>query len=165
MAQTVLTKQGAFDADVMNAVNAMFTELYASTAGGALASGKILVGSAGGAATARTPSGDLTMSNTGVFTVAAIGGLKVKRGVHTQVAASDTVVTGLATVVAIVTTPQTRTVKQLFFNASIGDQAGTPAAGSVLLSSQKPTATGNVTPVDATDFTDNIPVNWVAIGT
>lgn len=164
MAQTTLTKQGSFDADLMNAINAMFAELYASTAGGALASGKILVGSAGNLATARTMSGDGTLSNTGVLAVLSIGGYKIRRGVHTQVAASDTVVTGLTTVVAIISTPQTRTVKQLFFNASIGDQAGTPAAGSVLLSSQKPTATGNVTPVDATDFTDNIAVNWVAIG-
>ncbi len=93
------------------------------------------------------------------------GGYKLARGEHQQATASDTVVTGLATVIAVVITPRTRTVKQLFFNASVGDQAGTPAAGSVLITSQKPTAVDNVTPTAATDFTDNIKVNWVAIGT
>lgn len=91
-------------------------------------------------------------------------GLVIAKGEHTQVAASDTIVTGLSVVVAVVSTPRTRTIKQLNFNASVGDQAGTPAAGSVLLTSQKPTAANDVTPVVATDFTDNIKVNWVAIG-
>jgi hypothetical protein len=98
--------------------------------------------------------------------VAATGaGFKIARGVHRQVAASDTVVTGLATVVAVVATPVVQTVKQLFFGASIGDQAGAPAAGSILITSKKPTAVNDVTPVAATDFTDNIDVNWIAIGT
>lgn len=39
---------------------------------GTLASGKILVGSAGNLATARTMSGDATISNTGVVTTAGI---------------------------------------------------------------------------------------------
>lgn len=92
-------------------------------------------------------------------------GYKVARGEHTQVAASDTVVSGLATVVAVIVSPRTRTVKQLFFNGSPGDQAGAPAAGSFLITSQKPTAVNDVTPVAATDFTDNIVVDWIAIGT
>lgn len=92
-------------------------------------------------------------------------GYRLDRGVHVQVAASDTVVTGLATVVAVVVSPKTITIKQEFFAASIGDQAGTPAAGSFLLLSFKPTASGDVTPIAATDFTDNIGVNWIAIGT
>lgn len=92
-------------------------------------------------------------------------GYRVARGEHTQVAASDTVVTGLTTVVAVVASPRTRTVKQLFINASPGDQAGTPAAGSILITSQKPTAVNDVTPTAATDFSDNIVVDWVAIGT
>lgn len=95
----------------------------------------------------------------------AAAGYKIARGEHVQVAASDTVATGLATVIAVISTPRTRTVKQLFFNASPGDQAGAPVAGSVLLTSQKPTAVNDVTPIDATDFTDNIKVDWFAIGT
>ena len=92
-------------------------------------------------------------------------GYKVARGERTQVAASDTVVSGLATVIAVIVSPRTRTVKQLFFNASPGDQAGAPAAGSFLITSQKPTAVDDVTPIEATDFTDNIVVDWIAIGT
>ena len=92
-------------------------------------------------------------------------GYAIARGEHTQAAASDTVVTGLATVVAVAISPRTQTLKQLWFAASIGDQAGTPAAGSILITSKKPTAVDDVTPIDATDFTDNIKVNWIAVGT
>lgn len=100
----------------------------------------------------------------------AIGGTgalyRIARGVHTQVAASDTVATGLTTVVAVIVTPQLYTVNQQWFGASIGDQAGSPAAGSFLLNSWKATNhTNDTTPVAATTFSDNIPVNWVAIGT
>ncbi len=93
-------------------------------------------------------------------------GIKVARGVHTQVAASDTVATGLATVVAVVVNFQDApTIAQLFCSATIGDQAGTPAAGSFLLRTYKPTGTGDVTPLAATDFTGNLNFNWIAIGT
>lgn len=107
-----------------------------------------------------------TFLNIPAFAVAGVAaGYKIARGVHTQVAASDTVVTGLTTVVAVIVSPKTRTVKQLFFNGDIGDQAGTPAAGSILITSQKPTAVNDVTPTAATDFTDNIAVHYIAIGT
>lgn len=99
--------------------------------------------------------------------VGGVGGsYKIARGVHTQVAASDTVVTGLATVVAVIVGfGGTPTVKQLFCAGSIGDQAGTPAAGSILITTYKPTAVNDVTPIAATDFTDNVKIAWVAIGT
>jgi len=100
----------------------------------------------------------------GVAGVAA--GYKIARGVHQQAAAVDTVVTGLTTVVAVVASwRDTPTLKQMFVTASIGDQAGAPAAGSILISTFKPTANNNVTPTAATDFTDNLSTNWVAIGT
>lgn len=93
-------------------------------------------------------------------------GYRIARGVHTQVAASDTVVTGLATVVAVVASFQTGpTVKQLFVEATIGNQAGAPAAGSVLIKTFKPTAVNDVTPVAATDFSENLEIAWIAIGT
>lgn len=93
-------------------------------------------------------------------------GYKIARGVHTQVAASDTVVTGLATVVAVVANfSSAPTVKQLWCHASIGDQAGSPAAGSVLISTLKPTAVDNCTPTAATDFSENLGIAWVAVGT
>lgn len=91
---------------------------------------------------------------------------KIARGVHTQVAASDTVVTGLTTVVAVVASFQSNpTVKQLFCAATIGDQAGAPAAGSILLKTFKPTAVNDVTPTAATDFSENLVVAWIAVGT
>ncbi len=93
-------------------------------------------------------------------------GYKIARGVHTQVAASDTVVTGLATVVAAVVSFQSLpTVKQLLCAADVGDQAGTPAAGSILIKTLKPTAVNDVTPTAATDFTENLKLAWIAIGT
>lgn len=97
---------------------------------------------------------------------AVAAGYKIARGVHRQVAAADTVVTGLATVVAVIVSfDDAPTVKQLFCSGTIGDQAGTPAAGSVLIKTWKPTAVDNVTPTAATDFTDNVDIAWIAIGT
>jgi hypothetical protein len=78
----------------------------------------------------------------------------------------DTVVTGLATVVAVVAQFQSApTVKQLFCAGDIGTQAGAPAAGSILIKTYKPTAVNDVTPIPATDFTDNLVIAWVAVGT
>jgi hypothetical protein len=93
-------------------------------------------------------------------------GYKIARGVHAQVAASDTVVTGLATVVAVIVAfGGAPTVKQLFCAGDIGNQSGAPAAGSILITTYKPTAVNDVTPTAATDFTDNVKIAWVAIGT
>lgn len=93
-------------------------------------------------------------------------GYKIARGTNTQVAASDTVVTGLTTVVAATGSWHSApTVNQLFLNVDIGDQAGTPAAGSILIKTYKPTAVDNVTPTAATDFTDNLKIDWIAVGT
>ena len=93
-------------------------------------------------------------------------GYRVARGVNVQVAASDTVVTGLTTVVAVVVSwRDAPTVKQMFVNASIGNQAGAPAAGSILIRTYKPTAVNDVTPIAATDFSENLATNWIAIGT
>lgn len=95
---------------------------------------------------------------------AVAAGYKIARGVvavtnaHSGV---ETVVTGLATVVAVVATmadDPTTTCEQV--TASIGDQAGTPAAGSILVKGWK---TLGGTPVAMTTTTVN--VNWVAIGT
>ena len=109
---------------------------------------------------------NLTQAKLELLAQGVAAGYKIARGVHTQVAASDTVVTGLATVVAVVVGfGGAPTVKQLFCAGSIGDQAGTPAAGSILITTYKPTAVNDVTPVAATDFTDNVKVAWCAIGT
>lgn len=110
---------------------------------------------------------NLTQAKLEALVQGVASGYKIARGVHTQVAASDTVVTGLATVVAVVVGfGSAPTVKQLHCAGSIGDQAGSPAAGSILITTYKPTSASNdATPTAATDFTDNVKVSWVAIGT
>lgn len=110
---------------------------------------------------------NLTQAKLELLTQGVAGGYKIARGVHTQVAASDTVVTGLATVVAVIVGfGGAPTVKQLHCAGSIGDQNGTPAAGSVLITTYKPTSASNdATPTAATDFTDNVKISWIAIGT
>jgi hypothetical protein len=98
---------------------------------------------------------------------AAIGvaaGYKIARGQATTASASDTIVTGLTTVVAAVANLEDAPVIGCDrAQAVIGDQAGTPAAGSILLKTYKPTASGDATPVAAT--TTGKKVNWIAIGT
>jgi len=109
---------------------------------------------------------DVTAGAGGSNVAGVAAGYKVARGVHQQAAASDTVVTGLTTVVAIVASwRDTPTLNQMFVTATIGNQAGAPAAGSVLIKTFKPTANNDVTPTAATDFTDNLSVDWIAIGT
>ena len=94
-------------------------------------------------------------------------GYKLARGVHQQVAAVDTVATGLTTVVAVIAQFQDGpTVKQMFVSCSIGDQNGAPVAGSMYIKTWKPTSNVNdSTPTAATDFTDNLKINWIALGT
>lgn len=98
---------------------------------------------------------------------AVAAGYKIARGVHTQVAAADTVVTGLATVVAVnVSFRDAPSVKQMFVSGSEGDQAGAPAAGSIIISTWKPTNnTNDSTPTAATDLSENKKIAWEAIGT
>ena len=94
------------------------------------------------------------------YAVGVAAGYKIARGVHLQVTAKDTVVTGLTTVVSVVVSPiQAVTAKQDNFSASIGNQAGLPAAGSVYIESWQSTYAA------AADFTDNLSVAWVAVGT
>ena len=91
-------------------------------------------------------------------------GYKIARGVHTTVAAADTIVTGLATVVAVVATAQSDLTDDLTaVTATIGDQAGSPAAGSIIIKSWKNTSGTDPTPAAATSF--SAVVNWIAIGT
>lgn len=94
---------------------------------------------------------------------AVAAGYKIARGQHTTVAASDTVVTGLATVVAAVACLDSDPGDDpLLVSCSIGDQAGTPAAGSILINTWKTNGT-DPTPSAAGTFSKK--VNWIAIGT
>jgi hypothetical protein len=86
------------------------------------------------------------------------------RGQATTVAAVDTIVTGLTTVVSVTATLDSDPVDDPeWVSASIGDQAGTPAAGSFLLKTWKNTSGSDPTPLAATTFSKK--VNWIAIGT
>lgn len=90
--------------------------------------------------------------------------LRVARGVHTTASAADTVATGLASVVAVVATFQADPQDDPFLvTATVGDQAGSPAAGSVIIRTWRNTGGTDPTPTAATTFSRA--VNWIAIGT
>lgn len=96
--------------------------------------------------------------------VAGVGSsYKIARGVS-AITGTGTVVTGLATVVAVTATMQEDASLTNGFGctATIGDQAGTPAAGSVILSVWKSTANNDTTP---TASGAAVHVNWIAVGT
>jgi hypothetical protein len=94
---------------------------------------------------------------------AAAGQLKIVAGQHTTVDADDTVVTGLSTVVAVVATLDSDPVDgAMYVTATIGDQDGAPAAGSVQIKTWKNTD-ADATHIAATTF--SLLVNWIAIGT
>ncbi len=91
-------------------------------------------------------------------------GYKLARGVHETVAASDDVDTGLATVVAAVAVLEDApSLDPLLVQAVVGDQAGAPAAGHILIKTWKATAAADCTPVAATTFAKK--VSWIAVGT
>lgn len=95
---------------------------------------------------------------------AIAAGYKLARGIDTPTSGSITVVSGLATIVAVVVQLQDApTLTHMFSQGDIGDQAGSPAAGSFLLVSQKPTGSGDVTPIAATTPWGD--VAWIAVGT
>lgn len=91
------------------------------------------------------------------------GAYTIVAGQSTTVAASDTIVTGLSLLVGVVATLDSDPVDDPFMvTASIGDQAGTPAAGSFLLKTWKNTGGTDPTPAAATTFSKK--VNWWAFG-
>jgi hypothetical protein len=88
---------------------------------------------------------------------------KFVAGVHTTASATDTKVTGLTTVIACGATFQTDPADANFLvSATIGDQAGAPAAGSIIINTWKTDGT-DPTPVAASSFSKV--VNWWAYGT
>lgn len=147
---------------------------FKMTAGAAIAANKVVYGLASGkiddlatgvpgvaigvALEAATADGDIIE----VLCIPAASGLRMVAGKHTTVAASDTVVTGLSNVLAIVAQLDSDPVDgAMHVTATIGDQAGTPAAGSVLIKSWKSTD-GDATLIAGTTF--GLGVNWVAFG-
>ncbi len=102
-----------------------------------------------------------SLGGSGSTAIGVAGGYAIARGQTTTGSASDTVVTGLTTVVsAVANLDDAPIVACEIATASIGDQAGTPAAGSILIQTWK---TIGGTPAAATTFTKK--VNWIAIGT
>ena len=71
MAVTTIVKQGAFTADIAKQINDNFSSLSGTSAGGSLADGHILVGSALGVSTDVAMSGDVTIINTGATAIKA----------------------------------------------------------------------------------------------
>lgn len=110
-------------------------------------------------------SGTFKIAGTTINTINAVAaGYKIARGQATTASASDTVVTGLTTVVAAIASLDSDPVDDPFMaSCSIGDQAGTPAAGSILVKTWKNTGGTDPTPAAATTFSKK--VNWFAIGT
>lgn len=97
-----------------------------------------------------------------VLAIPSSVGVRVMFGQHTTVAASDTVVTGLAEVFgAVASLDSDPGDDPEMVSASIGDQAGAPAAGSILIKSWKNNGT-DPTPAAASTFSKK--VNWIAWG-
>ena len=91
-------------------------------------------------------------------------GYKIARGQWTTVTAIDTLATGLTTVSCVVASLESAPVLGcMWAEGVVGNQAGVPAAGNILIRTYKPTAAGDVTPLAATTFGKK--VNWIAIGT
>lgn len=106
-------------------------------------------------------SGGILSLETGAVLKQGGTALRFAYGQFTTVSASDTVATGLTTVVAAVANLDSApTTDPEIATASIGDQAGSPAAGSILIQTWK---TLGGTPAAATTFSKK--VNWIAIGT
>lgn len=78
--------------------------------------------------------------------------------------AVDLVATGLTTVIAAIATLESTPVLTCSFaSAFVGDQAGTPAAGSIQVKTWMVTSAIDATPIAASLFGKK--VSWIAIGT
>jgi hypothetical protein len=81
------------------------------------------------------------------------------------VTASDLVATGLAKVYgAVANLESDPALLGSYATASVGNQAGTPPAGFILVKTWKPTATGDATPIAASGNGLGKAVNWMAWG-
>lgn len=90
-------------------------------------------------------------------------GKRIAHGQVTPTTATETVVTGLSLVddcwVSLEADP---TLTMMWVSADKGDQAGSPAAGSLIVQSTKPTGAADVTVLAST--TPWGVVNWIAVG-
>ena len=154
MSQQTVVTEGAFTHDSRQKINDNFTELYGSVAGGTLASGNILVGNGSNQAAPVALSGDATMTNAGVVTVASVGGLKFARGVTALDGSNPTTIaTGLTSIVGLA----------LALNRSTALSSGTAFVTYNNISGGSFDIYGWVLAGTASAGTEN--VAWVAIGT
>ena len=106
---------------------------------------------------------NLTAAQAELVALGVAADYKIARGQHTTIDEDDTVVTGLALVIAVVASLDSDPVDGcMHASASIGDQSAAPAAGSILIKTWKSTD-GDATLVPASTFTKL--VNWIAVGT
>jgi len=97
-----------------------------------------------------------------VTTTVVRGASKIVQGQHITVAAVDTIVTGLSAVAGVIAVLDDDPVDGVMqVTASIGNQAGAPAAGSIYIKGWKSTD-ADASQVAATTFGKK--VNWVAWG-
>lgn len=107
---------------------------------------------------------DASGNNVAKVVAAPSAGVRIVGGQLTTASAADTVATGLATVVAVIACLDSDPGDDPeWVSATIGDQAGSPAAGSVIIKTWKNTSGTDPTPVAAGTFGKK--VNWIAIGT
>lgn len=89
--------------------------------------------------------------------------LRIRAGQTTTATATDTVATGLQKVISVTASYETDPADaNTFVSAQVGDQAGSPAAGSIIIKTWKSGDGADVTPVAASAFSKK--VNWVAVG-
>lgn len=94
---------------------------------------------------------------------AGAANLTVATGVHTTIDADDTIVTKLSKVLYVVACLESDlTLTCNAVTAVVGDQAGSPAEGSIQIKTWEPTGAGDTTPVAASAFSKL--VNWIAWG-
>ena len=149
---------------IANAAIAANGLCYAGPNGTVDATGTILIGVALQASSAQNDIIEVLRISTTVAPVSGVvGGLKVAYGQKTTVTAADTVATGLTTVLAVVASLESDpTDNPEWVTSQIGDQAGAPVAGSVIIKTWQNTAGNDPTPIAATTFGKK--VNWIAIG-
>ncbi len=97
----------------------------------------------------------------GVVSVADLGSAGVARGRAVTATAADTIVTGLGALAMVVVSFDSDPVDNPeYVSATIGDQAGAPAAGSFILKTWQNTSGNDPTPVAASVFAKK--VSWIA---
>jgi hypothetical protein len=112
--------------------------------------------------TFKVGTSSITSTQLGAIVTAVANGYKIARGVA-AVTGTATVATGLTSVVAVIATAASDLDGDTLagVSATIGDQAGAPVAGSVILKAWKVTGDADVTFI-AANAAKNI--NWLAIG-